>query len=80
MESICGLGRTCILLVKKIAGLERHHQGQQSLQEDYLMQSHGAMAFSEELCPLFLCIVLPSGRGSCTIRSWGALRVLLYPG
>lgn len=35
-----------------MAGLARHEQGQQSLQENYLMQSRGAMAFSEELCPL----------------------------
>lgn len=53
MENTCHLGRMRMLLVKycwlKTLLL---WEEQQSLQEEYLMQSHGAMAFSEELCPL----------------------------
>lgn len=46
------LGKNVCVAGKNMAGLARHEQGQQSLQENDLMQSHGAMAFSEELCPL----------------------------
>lgn len=46
------LGENVCVAGKKMSGLARHQQGQQSLQEDYLMQSHGIMVFSEELCPL----------------------------
>lgn len=49
MESTFHLGRTCVLLVKKLLVWQDISKAKQ---EDYLMQSHGAVAFSEELCPL----------------------------